>query len=131
MLRSGCFRELAWTLIISPQRSWQCVDVIEPDSDDPNPLTAEAMPVKELELLEALDRARPDPLRQVIAREKLAEVWEVATPTERKYIELLDRFHVQNSLPMDETHKAIAEVLGVTVNAVHQMRSRFVRKFKD
>ncbi len=55
----------------------------------------------------------------------------MATPTEQRYVELVNLFHVHNGLPMDETHKAIAEEWGVTVNAVHQVRSRFVNKFED
>ena len=123
-------RDAAEIDALAPHQDWRRVDVIEGDSDEEDAPTRDAEQLMELDLLEALDRAHPDPLRRIIDQERVAEALEAATPAERKYIELLDLFHVQNGLPKAESIKAIAKERGVKVNTVHQTLLRFVKKVR-
>ena len=105
------------------------MEIAQPDEEDRVFLAADQ--VRELDVLEVLEREEPDPPASITGRKRLGEVLEAATPKQREIIGLLRVYHVEQGLPRHDAVKAIAEVRGVGVNAIHQVFSRLRRRLKD
>lgn len=110
----------------APHKNLRQVEVIDAASDDPDETGKHRERVRELELLEARNEAGPEPLRQLLERERMAEVLRAATPSQRKILELLRR-RLPEGLPLREAKRAVADQLDVTTNRIDVAFSR-VRK---
>lgn len=113
--------------IDKPRQDWTRVEVIQATDD----LEVACPGVRELDVLEVLDRADPEPLLWLFARERLAEVLEVATPAQAETARLLWLYHVEQGWPVAEAIKQIARDRGVSDNTVHQTLVRLRARVED
>lgn len=114
----------------APHKNLRQVEVIDATSDDPDETGKHRERVRELELLEARNEAGPEPLRQLLERERMAEVLRAATPSQRKILELLRR-RLQDGLPLPEAKRAVADQLDVTTNRIDVAFSRVRKRAED
>lgn len=114
----------------APHPEWRRVEVADPERKSlvaPRDVTDG---IRELELLAALDREEVDCLRELIRREDLAALYEVATPAQQQILELLRRRLVLG-LSFTEAKKAVAQELDTTVNRIDVALTRLRQRARD